>query len=301
MEEEKEKIPISKRLLDLIPQKAQSKVNNISKKKSALIPWKTIDKIKSIKTDNKKKIAICEKLGAERFQGVVFKAEDIKYKVLKTVFPNFIKHYDRVCNYKRDKQLKKLHSDTSKKEVIEKYRLQKLLMRKEIAREQNRNYHMDQNKPTEFIQYLNWNKDIHKRGLKKDAITIPILGIVALCGFTPAIPLLIAEVGSAFINFQCINIQNYNIYRFKESEDILKKMETKRQERNIKNYSQGAKVIEKSLNETKEIPSMDDIINNIENKEQLVELRNMVLRAATENRKIQEAKEVKVKAKGGRK
>ena len=35
--------------------------------------------------DYKKKIELCEKLGANKFQKVVFKVEELKYKVIKTI------------------------------------------------------------------------------------------------------------------------------------------------------------------------------------------------------------------------
>ena len=116
-------------------------------------------------TENK--IRICEKLGATKFQRVVFKAEEKKFKILKKICPNFIQHYDNWCNRKRDKLLKKYHSEENQRKIIEYYRSQKLLARKEWIREENRNYHMDQNNPMEFIEYLEWNKEIHQNGLKK--------------------------------------------------------------------------------------------------------------------------------------
>ena len=39
--------------------------------------------------DYKKKIALCDKLGAAKFQKVVLKVEELKFKILKNIFPNF--------------------------------------------------------------------------------------------------------------------------------------------------------------------------------------------------------------------
>ena len=36
----------------------------------------------------KKKIALCDKLGAKRFQKVVLKAEELKFRFLKDIFPS---------------------------------------------------------------------------------------------------------------------------------------------------------------------------------------------------------------------
>ena len=41
--------------------------------------------------DYKKKIALCEKLGATKFQKVVFKVEELKYKFIKKFLPNYTK------------------------------------------------------------------------------------------------------------------------------------------------------------------------------------------------------------------
>ena len=111
------------------------------------------------------------------------------------------------------------------KRIIEETRKLKMAMRKEWHREQNRNYHMDPNKPTEILEYLNWNKDIHMKGIIKNAIAIPCLAVAAGFGLWPTVvlPFLALELGSLFINFQCVNIQNCNIYRYKEKEEAMKR------------------------------------------------------------------------------
>lgn len=240
--------------------------------------------------DYKKKILICEKLGAKRFQKVVFKVEDIKYKVIKAIIPNFPKYYDKICDYKRDKQLKKLHSDITKKKVIDHYRMQKILLRKELVREQNRNYHIDKSKPSEFIKYLEWNKNIHKNGLKKDAILSAILIIGIATGITSVIPLLVMVFGSALINFQCVNIQNYNIYRFKSKEKTIKKLEEKQQKQDIEKYSAAAHVIDKTFSKTKNVPTLEEIVENIDSIEQLEQLRALLLETQNNNKIIRESK-----------
>ena len=229
-----------------------------------------------MKGEYQKKIKQCEKLGALQFQKVVFKVEDIKFKVLKKLWPNFLVFYDKQCDKKKRKLLKKAKTEEDRKRIIEETRKLKMAMRKEWHREQNRNYHMDMNKPTEMIYYLNWNKNIHKRGLTVNAITIPLLTVATAAGLPFAIPLLIEEVASAFINFQCINIQNYNIYRFKEREETFQKMEARRMESNMKKHGEAAKVISKAMEKTEEIPTMKQIIEGIETKEQLEQLRSLV-------------------------
>lgn len=226
--------------------------------------------------DYQKKQELCKKLGAEKFQKVVFKVEDIKYKFLKKIWPNFIEFYDRRCDKARDKKLKKVTSEEERRQIIERYRNQKLALRKELNREQNRNYHMNMNKPTEMLFYLNWNKDVHKRGVVQNAICIPLLALATALGYPVAIPFLIEEIFSLFINFQCINIQNYNIYRFKEREETFKRLEERRLKSNIANYGKAAKVIDRTLSQTDEIPSFRQIIENAKTPEELEQLRKLV-------------------------
>lgn len=228
--------------------------------------------------DYKKKIKLCEKLGANKFQKVVFKVEEIKYKTIKKIFPRYIEWYDKFCDWQRKRQLSKAENDDQRKQIIDHYRRQKLIMRREFHREQNRNYHMNPNKPTEILYYLNWNKKIHKDGMIRNAITIPVLAIAAGLGFAPyaTIPLLAVQFGSLFINFQCVNIQNCNIYRFKLKEETMKKLEERRNKRNIERYSEAGEAVTRSLGKTDDIPSISDIIDNIQTKEELEQLRELV-------------------------
>lgn len=237
------------------------------------------------------KIKISKRCGSEKFQPVVFKVEDIKYKILKTVCPNFLQYYDKYCDRKRDKKLKKYKSQAKRIEIKREYRLKKMLVRKSYYREQNLNYHMDPNKPMEFRKYLEWNKGIHKKGLVTNAIITPILGIGILLGIPGALPLFLLELGSAFINFQCVNIQNYNMYRLEEKEELLKKLEEKRLKRNMKNYGEAAKAISETMAKTDDIPTIDDIVANLTTKEQLNQMRNWVLATINERNSIIENKQ----------
>ena len=161
--------------------------------------------------DYKNKINRCKLLGAEKFQKVVFKVESLKYKTIKFVCPNFLNYYDKFLDYKRRKEIKKVHSSANKKMINEKYRRHKMLVHKEFNCEKNINYHMDINHPSGFIYYLNWNKNVHKRGLVKNAFLISCFGMLSFFEVPFAPLLMMLEIGGAIINFQCINIQNYNI------------------------------------------------------------------------------------------
>lgn len=237
--------------------------------------------------DYKKKIKLCEKLGANKFQKVVFKVEDLKYKFIKTFIPKYIEWYDKLSDRKRKKELKYATTPEERKCIIEHYRRQKMLIRKEFNREENRNYHMDPNKPTEILHYLNWNKDIHMKGLIKNAIAITCLTATAIAGIWPTvvIPFLAMEICASFINFQCINIQNCNIYRFKQREETLKKLEERRNKRNIEQYSAAGAAISRSMKTTDDIPTLTQVIDSIKTQEELEQLKKLVQNELGGNRK----------------
>ena len=164
------------------------------------------------KEEYNKKMRRYELLGAEKFQNFVFGVERVKFKIIKKCFPNFIHFYDKFCDFQKKRLLKKAKTEAQKKKAIEKVKFAKLAMRKELIEEKNRNYHINQNKPTEIIKYLNWNKQIHQRGLIKDGVLIVLLigGIILQIPGTKL--LLVAELLSAGINFECINIIFFYIY-----------------------------------------------------------------------------------------
>jgi len=232
-----------------------------------------------------KKLKIYRFLGAEQFQKVVFAVEKIKFKILKNMFPNFIKHYDKFCDKRRDRELEKSNSEEFRKQIIKKYQFSKMAMRKEMNQEQNRNYHMDSKKPTEIYSYLEWNKSVHKRGLIKNAVVLPLSIIGIITGFPFAFPILIYELFSTFINFECINIQNYNICRYKKVENALKRREEKEIQNSIENYGDAAEVIHKSMEETQDLPTFEEIIANIKTPEQARQMRELILCAQQERAK----------------
>ena len=85
------------------------------------------------------------------------------------------------------KELKKAKTPEERKYIVEHYRRQKMLMRKEFHREQNRNYHMDLDRPTEMLAYLEYNKRVHMNGLKRNGTKM----CIAVCGWkTGPLPFL---------------------------------------------------------------------------------------------------------------
>ena len=290
------------------------------------------------KIDYNKKIELCKKLGADKFQKVVFKAEELKFKFIRRFIPRYIEHMDKLYDWIGKKELesskkslkkynkikeetiKKLSKTTSEEkknkikqranrklkrikqriipeEVIKKnVQSNKILMRKEYYLSQNRNYHMDLDRPTEMLSYLEYNKRVHMNGLKRNAVFLPIFTGLSVA-FPITTPLVAYELASTFINFQCVNIQNCNIYRFKQKEEKLKKIEETRAKTNIKKYGKVSSIISKELAKTEDrLPTMDEIIASVgDDKEALAELRQLALSTMSKRNAIN----AKTRKKGG--
>jgi hypothetical protein len=243
---------------------------------------------KSEKEAYNKKIKLYEKLGAEKFQDVVLEVEKIKFKVLKTICPNFLKYYEKFADHKKKKELKKATTEEQKEEIRKRYQFAKMAMRAEFYQEKNRNYHINLDRPSEMVKYLEWNKSVHKRGLIKDAILIPILIGCTTFSVPGALPLLIFELISAGINFECVNIQNYNLCRI-ERIPHLKEREQKKIRREMEEHGEGAKAIYDALEKHEDVPTIEGVIAEIDDSEKLRQLREILLR---EQRKRAIEKEV---------
>ena len=288
--------------------------------------------------DYDKKIELCKKLGADKFQKVVFKVEELKFKFIRRFIPRYIEHMDKLYDwigkkelesskkslkrYKRIKEdtiqrlsrttseekktrikkranrkLKRIKQSIIPAEVIKKnVQSNKILMRKEYYLSQNRNYHMDLDRPTEMLSYLEYNKRVHMNGLKRNAVFLPIFTGLSIA-FPIVTPLAAYELASTFINFQCVNIQNCNIYRFKQKEKQLKKIEETRTRTNIRKYGKVSSIVSKELAKTEDrLPTMDEIIASVGNdKEALAELRQLALSTMSKRNAIN----AKTRKKGG--
>ena len=232
-----------------------------------------------------KKIKLYEKLGAKKFQKAVFLVEKVKFKVVNKI-PNFISTYEKLVDYKSNKRLKHASTKKEKQAIYEQARIAKLAMRRELRTSQNRNYHINHNNPLEIKTYLEWNKSIHKKGLVKNIILIPIFSFLLLSNIEIAFPLLLFEMISTVINFECINIQNYNLCQFKKIEDKLIEREKRKILSNIKSHGEASKVIYDTMQKKEDkIPNIDDIIENIKTKEQAEQMK-ILLEQVRKQRKL---------------
>lgn len=242
-----------------------------------------------------KKIKLYEKLGAEKFQNLVFSVEKIKFKIIKKLFPNIEKWFDKQCDKQQKKLLKKAKTEKEKKEIIRNTKYRKMAFRKELKQEKNINYHMDPNKPTEIYKYLEFNKKIHINGLIKDAILIAVSTIAISFGMAWAIPILVASIISAGINFECVNIQNCSICKYKKCEELLKKKEARNKEKNIEKYGEAAAVIDKVIEESDHIPSLSEIIAQAKTPEELRQLKELIVETLQANKQQEEKKIQKIR------
>lgn len=250
-----------------------------------------------------KKLKLYEHLGAKKFQKVVFLVEKIKFKLINKI-PKFISIYEKLVDSKSKKRLKHASTEKEKQTIYEQARIAKLAMRRELRTSQNRNYHINSNNPLEIKTYLEWNKSIHKKGLVKNIIFIPIFSFLLLSNIEIALPLLVFELISTVINFECINIQNYNLCQFQKVEDRLVKREKRRILSNIESHGEASKVISDTMQKKEDkIPTIDDIIGNIKTKEQAEQMKILLdqvkrqrnLNQFTDNQKEESQKGCKIK------
>jgi len=222
------------------------------------------------------------------FQTKVFQLENIKFKIADKIFPNYYKHAEKRIKNNLKHELKNAKTEEEKELLIEMARSNVLELRKEKHRRENMNYHLDVNNPNKTLFWLNKNKEIHKRSLKKNLIIIPILIALLiggnLLGFgslptiinTLLILMVSLEAGSTIIDTNCILLQNYNIKRVNRYiEGPYQKRKSKLEKKAIE-YSGVTSVVSKTIRENEDIPQIEDVISNIQTLEQANKLLDLV-------------------------
>ena len=227
---------------------------------------------------------IYEKLGAKEFQRLVFKVEKIKWKLIKTLLPNYTTKMEAIYKRQRDKALQKAKTQEEINSINSVYKNNVMAMKQEYNTEQNINYHINMNNPSEIINYLNSNKTIHKSWLLFDATITPILVSLLVLGNTWTIPFIVIVGLEVIKNFECINLQNYSLACYEEKREKLERYSQKNVERRKKKYGEAQKVIIKVVTESEEVPSIERIIEEAQTKESLEQLK-MILIKERENRK----------------
>lgn len=226
-------------------------------------------------------IRINELLGAKIFQKFVFKIENVKYDIIEKWMPNIDRKHSERCEKLLNKRLLNSTTEEEKKQLIHYYINERLTFRRELNLRENRNYHINIDNPSKFVSYIKNNRRIHVKGIVKNAILIAGSTVVLIYGEnllqTMGLVVLTYNSLEAFINFQCINLQNYNLKRFENSKDKLLKLAERRQQRDISLYSEISKVISNEFDDRNDIPSLEQIQSKITTKEELQQMRQLVL------------------------
>lgn len=230
---------------------------------------------------------INEILGAKIFKPWVFKLEDIKFKIIERFFPTSEELYERRLRQALDLKLKRAKSKEEKESYIRDYQEKILISRKEFNMKKNRNYHIDMDNPNEFVRYLEINKKIHKNGLIKNFVVFLGSAAMIICGsqviITIGVVTLVFNSISAFINFECVNLQNYNLKRFRKAQERFERLKEKRLEKDLKKYGEISKIVSGEMKRSIDIPTEEEIIDAIETKEQLEQLKELLLRHINTN------------------
>lgn len=220
-------------------------------------------------------------LGASWFQKVVLKVEDLKFKFIDRFCPNIDKWYCNYCDKRVHKLCLKVDSKEEKERIRLNYNFKKMSFKKELRDKKNRNYHIDFNNASKFKDYLLWNKKVHRDGMIWNGIWISLCSLALF--FTSGIASVLTSIWLGYnilalgVNFECVNLQNYNILRFEEKEEVLKKLERRSKKRDVKNFAKVGERIYNKLCNRVEIPRSSDVVSDITDKEELEQLRRLAL------------------------
>lgn len=234
---------------------------------------------KSNKNLDKKELY--KKLGALQFQKIVLKAEKFKFQIIDKFFPNLASKYDCWCDKRANKLCSKALTENEKQAIHFQYNNKKMAFRRELIEKKNRNYHFDFSNASSFYNYLVMNKKIHEKGIIKDLICIAgstlALSITSGIIFNIATFVLIYNIFSLGIDFECVNLQNYNMCRFNEKKAALQKIESRTRAHNVEKYAGVGQVICEELSKKVESPTIDDIVESMNSVQQLEQLRKLAL------------------------
>jgi len=235
-----------------------------------------------------------EKLGASWFQKVVFKVEKLKFKFIDKFCPNIGNWYFNICDKKANKLCLKAKTEEERTMIRLRYNYKKMAFKKELIEKQNRNYHIDLNNASEFRNYLLWNKKIHKNGMISNGIWIGLCGVAMTmfsgAAFAVSCFWLGCNIVALGVNFQCVNLQNYNLYRFDQKKDILIKIESRKRQKDVKDFAKVGKRIYNNLCERVEMPDSKEVVSTITDVDELMQLRKLALEIKGQREKSDSSK-----------
>ena len=232
---------------------------------------------------------LAKKLGAKKFQKLVYWVEDIKYSLLKNQLSFLVPIIEKTMKTRKNRLINNT-SDPIKQEIIENnYKNELILFRKELNQGKNRNYHYDVDYSKNFKDYLLWNKEVHLKGIINNLIILAVstAALVLSTGLIFNSALIIAIINSIglVVNFECVNLQNYHLARFEKVETKLE--ERKKQSLIQKNnkYGNAINAINKQIDKSDGLPKLD--VRQMEIQE-LRELRELLteVNGSVKKRKI---------------
>lgn len=184
--------------------------------------------------------------------------------------------------------MKEAKSEAEKQAIIEHMKRSKVLLRKQLKEERTIGYFSGVDKRVEvFPAYLERNKGIHKKALKRNGIILGASIGLAILG-VPVIPWILGgyQIISGFKNIQCINAQEYylSVMQARKS-SIVKENLTE-----IKNtYEQNQELL-KELGEGKkagkDLYTEDGILDSINTVEGLQQLKARLMAAREQQEAI---------------
>ncbi|MCR5483608.1 MAG: hypothetical protein K6E99_04330 [Bacilli bacterium] len=237
---------------------------------------------------NIKKEELAKKLGAKKFQKLVYKVESIKYSLLKNQLSFLLPLVEKSMKKRRNNLINNTN-DPIKQDLIDNdYKRNLILFRKELNQEKNRNYHFDVDYSKNFKDYLLWNKKVHLKGIAKNVILIVLsLSLLVISQgllFNVGVVLGIINSLGLVINFECVNLQNYHLSRYEKVEDKLEERKKETLLQKNKKYSNAINAINKQIEQSNELPKLDVRSMQIE---ELKELKQLLLEVNSSNKKLE--------------
>ena len=255
-----------------------------------------------------------EKLGAKRFQKVVGKVDNTKYKLLnKLGEERVLPMADKLINMQYKRYFEAAQTEEENRLLEEDYMRNKVLARKQIKIGRSINYYEGVDKRIAlFPFYLESNKNVHQNALKVDGIVlgsgillkelvsvvtpfllpIPIIGTIGV-PLLSAIPTLMIgyQIFAIPKNIQCINIQEYNLARMKAVEGKIVNRNMKQMKKQYDNNRQLIGVLKQSKQETgKPVTTTEDLFNFIDSIDDLNAILQLKAAIMPETRRAGENK-----------
>ena len=217
------------------------------------------------------------------FQNFLMLLEENEFKIIKKVMPNHLEKLEQKIDTITREQLAETEDEKEKEEIIKNAKLLKLKLKNSFNSNQLINYHIGLSSPTEFISYLEWNKQVHLDALKNDIINLAILATLkTILKENKALDIItVFQLFFTAINYLCIELQKQNIERLQQVEPMLMKREERESNRFLNTYPTIAELIDKKMRDTRSLncPTLDELNDMVseENQEQFTREMRILL------------------------